>query len=288
MTSSRAVLAALALLVGANLMFCPSTAQEQEVDSPQTICDPSNSTTLGMRQCAAVTLEALEDTLVAVETQIRVLLSDAGQALAGQAGDDWTSFRNAECEALATRHGEGSLAPLYELSCRVELTEQRVAWLRSRVFLVNEHGVAGLAGLPAGVHSWINGLLNDLGVESRARGRFLSGSLVLLAPEAKDRRFLLVGLDTPYGNDDEVVFILFDRALPGARSESLPIGLVYDEYNFGPVSVVDVDADGLLDIVYCTWPSPNPEARIDIVGYDGGWYEIEAVVELDCGLQGSP
>lgn len=150
------------------------------------------------------------------------------------------------------------------------------------------HAVVGTADLSEGVQEWADSLLSEIGHESAKRNRRLNGEIFPMTEDRNRKRALLMGLGTPYGEEDEIVLVLFDDSLNQQTSEPWSTKIVYDEYNFEELATLDADEDGQLDFAYCSWTDEDPQGEVTILGHTTSWYEVESDDGLNCGPQGSP
>jgi uncharacterized protein YecT (DUF1311 family) len=119
----RAWLAAAAL-------WCPAAAA---LDCP-------DQTTAGMRRCLSEELGRLELQLEATLLKSREAATEA--AILDQAQSAWRRYIEADCRAAADVYRGGTLAPVVELSCRIDHLKARIRHLRDD-YLERDGGAPG-------------------------------------------------------------------------------------------------------------------------------------------------
>jgi uncharacterized protein YecT (DUF1311 family) len=78
-------------------------------------------------------LQQSERDLAALEDSIYVFVGDTASAALKQAHASWEQYRKLECDAIRVEFGPGTMAPIAQLECSVELTDTR------RRFLGDQH-----------------------------------------------------------------------------------------------------------------------------------------------------
>jgi len=78
-------------------------------------------------------LEQAERDLAALEDSIYLFLGDTVSAVLKEADASWTQYRKLECDAIRLEFAPGTMAPIAQLECSVELTDAR------RRFLGEQH-----------------------------------------------------------------------------------------------------------------------------------------------------
>lgn len=102
------------------LLTCPAVAAAQQ-DGSHSCGD--EGTTLALGQCVRVQLQEADSTLALYyDTALR---RAAAPAELRQAQAQWERFRDADCHAIGAQYQGGSLAPVAEGQCRVDLAHER-------------------------------------------------------------------------------------------------------------------------------------------------------------------
>ena len=83
-------------------------------------------TTYGLRNCFDAALKTEQERLVALQAQIRAVLTETQRKALVEADNAWLKYRDRDCRASALRYEGGSIEPVVELTCRYELTKQRI------------------------------------------------------------------------------------------------------------------------------------------------------------------
>ena len=78
-----------------------------------------------MREVLTRDLSAAEADLAALVDSIQVYLGDPSTAMLRSAGSLWEEYRRAECESLRAVFDPGTLGPVAQLACLVEVTDDR-------------------------------------------------------------------------------------------------------------------------------------------------------------------
>jgi uncharacterized protein YecT (DUF1311 family) len=67
--------------------------------------------------------------LSAVEDSIYLFMGDSVSALMKQAHTSWEHYRKIECDAIRVAFAEGTMAPIAQMECWVDLTDGRRRFL---------------------------------------------------------------------------------------------------------------------------------------------------------------
>lgn len=100
-----------------------------QVVKRQTTCDHEH-TEVAEIKCYDREVLAAEKQLRALDDSISVQLGPADRVAFNRAVTAWTLFRDLECAAEASPYGHGSMAPLVDVVCRLDLSRQRLVSLR--------------------------------------------------------------------------------------------------------------------------------------------------------------
>ncbi len=113
-------LSILSIVVYANMARGSSAkiAESINCNNPQT--------TLEMRHCASQSYEKADKQLNQVYRQLKPKLSPSRQKKLVETQLAWIEFRDKNCKFEASHVEGGSLEPVLELLCLVEMTEERV------------------------------------------------------------------------------------------------------------------------------------------------------------------
>jgi hypothetical protein len=89
-------------------------------------------TTVGMRQDLTSDLRSAERDLRGFEDSISVFMGPDYAATMLAARTQWNAYRRAQCSALRAVFAPGTMGPVSELECFVELTDQRREFLQEQ------------------------------------------------------------------------------------------------------------------------------------------------------------
>ena len=85
-----------------------------------------------------------ERQLTAVEDSVWVFMGDSVATLLRQAHTSWEQYRKLECDAIKVAFSDGTMAPVAQLECWVDLTDDH------RRFIAEEYDYLRNGGLPPG------------------------------------------------------------------------------------------------------------------------------------------
>ena len=97
--------------------------------SPQAGELPSKMTTPEMREELTRDLHEAEHDLVELQDSIQRYLGDPYALTFRAVIDRWEDYRGEECDAIRVTFAPGTIAPVAELTCLVELTDNRREFL---------------------------------------------------------------------------------------------------------------------------------------------------------------
>ena len=80
--------------------------------------------------------------MTATEDSVYVFMGDSIAALLKQAHASWEQYRKLECDAIKLAFSEGSMAPVAQLECWIDLTDDH------RKFVTQEYGYMRNGGPP--------------------------------------------------------------------------------------------------------------------------------------------
>jgi uncharacterized protein YecT (DUF1311 family) len=92
-------------------------------------CD-SAQTTARLDECFSRQLRLQTAALKQLEDSLAARLDSASASKLRTASTAWLVYRDAQCEAVATRNEGGTLAPVALLGCKRRLIEERMTFLR--------------------------------------------------------------------------------------------------------------------------------------------------------------
>lgn len=87
-------------------------------------------TTFEMQRCLSLELKRHESKLSVFEDSVSVNLDDSVAVLFRQAHVSWMQYREQQCEAVRAVFFPGTMAPVMQLQCLLEMTDQRLLLLR--------------------------------------------------------------------------------------------------------------------------------------------------------------
>jgi uncharacterized protein YecT (DUF1311 family) len=138
MKIALATTASCALVFAGALSGGPSAAADTvKAADPFKDCRATAHTTGAMLVCNAAELKRVDAELNKVYQQLVKKLNDnldsSGMAQLVKTEQRWIAYRDSECEFAASRYLGGSLSPVVEGSCLIDLTVQRTKILRAHV-----------------------------------------------------------------------------------------------------------------------------------------------------------
>ncbi len=112
------------LLVAVTLFSINHTAAASP-EQPAAVDCNNATTTLAMQRCAAHEYQAADAELNWQYQQHKKILDKPAQQLLRDTQRAWITYRDQECQRQADSVRGGSMAPLLELGCKTQLTQQR-------------------------------------------------------------------------------------------------------------------------------------------------------------------
>ena len=114
------------LILLAALTVAPSAIEAQDRDLVAQACQ--SPTTAAVRRCLAQKNGQADTVLAAALEQARARANDSEAFDSAQ--EKWVEYRDAQCRAVASQYEGGSLQPVLFLTCRLELTNVRLEYVR--------------------------------------------------------------------------------------------------------------------------------------------------------------
>lgn len=113
----RNILLLLGMLGALLCATLTANADELNCDAPQTTVD--------MKQCASIELDAVDGELNRVYKALRADQDDVANGLLKAAQRSWIAYRDNECARVADIARGGTMAGILEISCHIDLTKKR-------------------------------------------------------------------------------------------------------------------------------------------------------------------
>src|ERR1700741_815926 len=88
-------------------------------------------TSIEIRTCETAELHGANRRLSALEDSLRTTLDSVSVNLLTRSSRQWNAYRRGECEDLKSVYAGGTMGPIAELVCFVDLTNARVEFLHS-------------------------------------------------------------------------------------------------------------------------------------------------------------
>lgn len=123
----------LALVIAA-ACTAPDRGSRNDTTASRARADTSTVTTHEMVEALTRDVRASEHDLAAAEDSIYLFMGDSVAVLLKQANASWEQFRKLECDAIRVAFSEGSMAPVAQMECWIDLTDDH------RKFLAEEYG----------------------------------------------------------------------------------------------------------------------------------------------------
>jgi len=96
--------------------------------------DTTTVTTHGMVEALVRDRKDADRQLASVEDSVWVFMGDSVAALLKQAHASWEQYRKLECDAIKVAFSDGTMAPVAQLECWIDLTDDH------RKFIADEYG----------------------------------------------------------------------------------------------------------------------------------------------------
>lgn len=115
---------------------CSTTERDSPKDTSvsQATADSSPVTTHEMVEALTRDVRNSDRQLTAAEDSIYLFIGDTVSALLKQARTSWEQYRKLECDAIRATFAEGSMAPIAQMECWIDLTDDH------RRFLTEQYG----------------------------------------------------------------------------------------------------------------------------------------------------
>jgi len=111
-----------ALFLCALLLVPPNGARALDCESP--------ATTVDMIKCADLDYQHADKQLNEVYTEMHAAMDETARKLLRDSQRAWIAFRDAECKRARDVARGGTMAPILQLTCLADLTEQRIGDLK--------------------------------------------------------------------------------------------------------------------------------------------------------------
>lgn len=134
---------ALAVLI---LAACttPDRGAANDTSAARASVDTTTVTTHQMVEALSRDVKASERDLASTEDSVYVFIGDADSTtvLLKKAHASWEQYRKLECDAIRVAFAEGSMAPVAQMDCWIDLTDDH------RKFVAREYGYMRNGGPP--------------------------------------------------------------------------------------------------------------------------------------------
>ena len=112
------------------LVFGVACGGARTLYSQQPRCTEAE-TTIAMRECLSGELRRADSALGSLVDSLKGELGDSARRTLVSATDRWSAYRESECKAVLQSFEGGTLGPVAQLSCLIDLAEERQARLRA-------------------------------------------------------------------------------------------------------------------------------------------------------------
>jgi len=143
--------------------------------------------------------------------------------------------------------------------------------------------VGGLPDLEEGAAVWADSVVRELALRLGTDVTALDGQLYRFGGTRASPRLLLEAEQVEGGNSAGVVLFVLSKDLPDNITSSYETGVVYDERNFEPLSVRDLDDDGLPDFTYCVFAEDGTSRETSVANVGGQWRVLDVDDPASCG-----
>ena len=120
----------------------PQGAAPRDTSAPRARVDTTRITTHDEIEALSRDVKAAERDMAATEDSVYVFMGDSMAVLLKQAHAGWEQYRKLECDAIRIAYAEGSMAPVAQMECWIDLTDAH------RKFMSDEYGYMR-NGMPA-------------------------------------------------------------------------------------------------------------------------------------------
>jgi uncharacterized protein YecT (DUF1311 family) len=124
----------------------PNRDSAHDTSAARANADTTPVTTHEMVEALTREVKASERDLAASEDSVYVFIgnSDSTTVLLKRAHASWEQYRKLECDAIKVAFAEGSMAPVAQMECWIDLTDDH------RKFIAQEYGYMRNGGPPPG------------------------------------------------------------------------------------------------------------------------------------------
>lgn len=143
--------------------------------------------------------------------------------------------------------------------------------------------VGGLPDLEEDAAAWADSLVRDLALRLGTDVTALDGQLYRFGGTRASPRLLLEAEHPEGENGAGVVLFVLSKDLPENLTSPYETGVVYDERNFEPLSVRDLDDDGLPDFTYCVFAKDGTSRETSVANVGGQWRVLDVDAPASCG-----
>jgi uncharacterized protein YecT (DUF1311 family) len=112
----------------------PDRGSANDTTASRARADTSTVTTHEMVEALTRDASASEHDLAASEDSLYLFMGDTVAVLLKQAHASWAQYRKLECDAIRVAFAEGSMAPVAQMQCWIDVTDDH------RKFLAEEYG----------------------------------------------------------------------------------------------------------------------------------------------------
>ena len=137
---------ALAVVILASCA-APDGGSPKDTSAPRASVDTTPVTTHDEIEALTRDLKASERDMTATEDSVYVFMGDSMAVLVRKAHASWEEYRKLECDAIKLAYAGGSMAPVAQMECWIDLTDGH------RKFMSDEYGYMRNGGLPPGGRS---------------------------------------------------------------------------------------------------------------------------------------
>lgn len=122
----------------------PDRGAANDTSAARARADTTTVTTHEMVEALSRDVKASERDLAATEDSVYVFIgaTDSTTVLLKQAHATWEQYRKLECDAIRVAFAEGSMAPVAQMECWIDLTDDH------RKFVAQEYGYMRNGGPP--------------------------------------------------------------------------------------------------------------------------------------------
>ncbi len=126
----------------------PDRGAPKDMSAPRASVDTTPVTTHDEIEALSRDVKASEREMTATEDSVYVFMGDSMAVLLKQAHASWEQYRKLECDAIKVAYAEGSLAPVAQMECWIDLTDDHRKFMAAEYDYMRNGGPPPRGGRP--------------------------------------------------------------------------------------------------------------------------------------------